>query len=108
MTKELVLARSLRLMFSSGVAVGIGLLAHSVQAQETKTDDLPKLQRVEITGSSIKRITKEGALPVQTLTKEDIAKTGANNVADLIQALPAMQGFVPQASSVNGGGAGVE
>ncbi|HWW03679.1 TonB-dependent receptor plug domain-containing protein, partial [Collimonas sp.] len=101
--------RSLRLMFSGGVAVGLGLLAHSVQAQETKTDDSPQqMQRVEITGSSIKRITKEGALPVQTLTKEDIAKTGAQSVADLVQALPAMQGFVPSSNSVNGSGAGVE
>ena len=109
MMKERRLQRSLRLMFSGGVAVGFGLLAQSVHAQETKTDDAPQqMQRVEITGSSIKRITKEGALPVQTLTQEDIAKSGANSVADLIQALPAMQGFIPQSSSVNGNGGGVE
>ncbi|MEO6921119.1 MAG: TonB-dependent receptor [Collimonas sp.] len=109
MIKERTLPRTLRLMFSGGVVVGLGLMAHSVQAQETKTDDSSQqMQRVEITGSSIKRITKEGALPVQTLTQEDIAKTGANSVADLIQALPAMQGFIPASSSVNGGGAGVE
>jgi iron complex outermembrane recepter protein len=109
MMKERGLPRSLRLMFSGGVAVGLGLLAHSVQAQETKTDDSPQqIQRVEITGSSIKRINKEGALPVQTLTQDDIAKTGATSVADLIQALPSMQGFVPQSSSVNGTGAGLE
>ncbi|MGS0743455.1 TonB-dependent receptor [Glaciimonas sp. GG7] len=109
MIKERGLSRSLRLMFSGGVAVGLGLLAHSVQAQETKQDDAPQqVQRVEITGSSIKRIAKEGALPVQTLTKEDIAKTGASSVADLIQALPAMQGFIGSSNSVNGGGGGVE
>ncbi|WP_211470751.1 TonB-dependent receptor domain-containing protein [Collimonas humicola] len=110
MIKERKLPHALRLMFSGSVAVvGLGLLAHSVQAQETKTDDSPQqMQRVEITGSSIKRITKEGALPVQTLTQDDIAKSGANSVADLIQALPAMQGFIPASSSVNGGGAGVE
>jgi iron complex outermembrane recepter protein len=33
-------------------------------------------QRVEITGSAIKRIAAEGALPVITLTKEDIEKSG--------------------------------
>ncbi|AMP00733.1 tonB dependent receptor family protein [Collimonas arenae] len=109
MIKERVLHRSLRLMFSSSVAVGLGLLAQSVHAQETAAEDAPQqVQRVEITGSSIKRITKEGALPVQTLTQEDIAKTGATSVSDLIQALPAMQGFIPASSSVNGGGAGVE
>ena len=30
------------------------------------------LERVEITGSSIKRIDVEGALPVQTITREEI------------------------------------
>jgi iron complex outermembrane recepter protein len=109
MIKERKLPRTLRLMFSGGVAVGLGLLAHSVQAQETKADDSSQqMQRVEITGSSIKRITKEGALPVQTLTQDDIAKSGATSVADLIQALPSMQGFVPQSSSVNGQGGGLE
>lgn len=109
MIKERKLPHALRLMFSGGVAVGLGLLAHSVQAQETKADDSSQqIQRVEITGSSIKRITKEGALPVQTLTQDDIAKTGATSVSDLIQALPSMQGFVPQSSSVNGSGGGLE
>lgn len=108
MMMERRLPRSLRVMLTGGAAVGLSLLAHAVQGQEIKADDATKLQRIEITGSSIKRITKEGALPVQTLTKEDIAKTGANNVADLVQALPAMQGFVPQSSSVNGNGGGVE
>ncbi|WP_252867082.1 TonB-dependent receptor [Janthinobacterium lividum] len=51
------------------------------------------IQKVEITGSSIKRIAVEGALPVQRLSQEAIAKSGATSVADLIQALPAMQGF---------------
>lgn len=51
------------------------------------------MQKVEITGSSIKRIAVEGALPVQRLSQEAIAKTGATSVAELIQALPAMQGF---------------
>jgi iron complex outermembrane receptor protein len=62
---------------------------------------------VEITGSSIKRIQKEGSLPVQVLTAAEIKQTGATSATDLIQMLPSMQGFVPSSSSVNGGGAGV-
>jgi iron complex outermembrane receptor protein len=64
------------------------------------------MQTVQITGSSIKRIAKEGALPVQVLTAADIKKSGATSATDLIQMLPTMQGFVPASSSVNGGGAG--
>ena len=82
-----------------------GLTAASAWAQ---ADNNPsKLERVEVTGSSIKRISGEGALPVTVLTQSDIKKSGATSVTDLIQNLPAMQGFVPASSSVNGGGAGV-
>ena len=52
-----------------------------------------QVQKVEVTGSSIKRIMVEGASPVQTLSQEAIQRSGANSVAELMQALPAMQGF---------------
>src|SRR5471030_2801598 len=106
--KETVLSRSLRLMFSGSMAVGFGLMSHSAIAQQAPASDDANVpvQRVEITGSSIKRINKEGALPVQVLTQEDIKKTGATSVTDLLQNLPAMQGFVPAASSINTGGGG--
>lgn len=64
------------------------------------------VERVEITGSSIKRIAAEGALPVITLSKSDIQRSGATSVRELIQALPAMQGFTSASDSVNGGGGG--
>ncbi|AMC36779.1 TonB-dependent receptor plug domain-containing protein [Janthinobacterium sp. B9-8] len=65
-----------------------------------------KVQRVEVTGSSIKRIVKEGALPVQQITKEEIARSGATNVAELLQNIPAMQGFqvAATAAGTNSGG----
>jgi iron complex outermembrane receptor protein len=47
-------------------------------------------QRVEITGSSIKRIDAETALPVQILTKEDIARSGVSNAEQLLQSLAAV------------------
>lgn len=63
-------------------------------------------QRVEITGSSIKRIASESALPVVTLTKSDIERSGATSVRELVQQLPSMQGFTAASDSVNGGGGG--
>lgn len=82
---EKMLSRSVRLMFASTVVLSAG----AALAQEAAP------QRVEITGSSIKRIAKEGALPVQTLSRKDIEQSGATNVADLVAALPAMQGLLP-------------
>jgi iron complex outermembrane receptor protein len=62
--------------------------------------------RVEVTGSSIKRVDAEGALPVQVLKREDIERSGAKSVTELIQALPVFQNFTTAGDSVGGGGGG--
>jgi iron complex outermembrane receptor protein len=43
------------------------------------------MARVEITGSSIKRIAKEGALPVQVITYDQMEKKGITNAEQLLQ-----------------------
>src|SRR6266581_6275998 len=51
------------------------------------------IERVEITGSSIKRIDAETALPVQIVTRQEIEATGAANVEQFLQGLGvALQG----------------
>lgn len=99
---EKILSRSVRLMFIGGVAMGAGMLAQPAFAQDATP------QRIEITGSSIKRIAVEGALPIQTLSKAQIEQSGANTAADLIASLPSMQGFVTSSTSINGGGGGTQ
>jgi iron complex outermembrane receptor protein len=69
--------------------------------------DAQKVERVEITGSSIKRIAGEGANPVIVINRAEIERSGATNAGDLIQALPSMQGFTVSSDSVNGGGGGI-
>lgn len=102
--KEKVLSHSLRLMFASGLGLGLSIMAGSSQAQDTSVP----MQRVEVTGSSIKRINQETALPVQTLSRADIEKSGATNVESLIAALPSMQGFSTANQTINGGGGGLQ
>jgi len=75
-------------------------LSPAVQAQDSP-------QRVEITGSSIKRVAAEGALPVQTFGQADIQRSGATSVTDFMQKLPVMSGFTSIADSVGGTGGGV-
>jgi len=106
MLTETNLARALRQLCSGGLAVSAGLLAGAAWAQETTAD--ASLQRVIVTGSSIKRIAAEGALPVQVVTRAQIEQSGVNSVADLIAALPSMQGFTTASASVNGGGGGLQ
>lgn len=79
----------------------LALATHGAQAQETQ-----KLERIEITGSSIKRVDAETALPVTVIKRSDIERSGFTTASDLIQSLPSMQGFVTASKSVNGGGGG--
>jgi iron complex outermembrane receptor protein len=72
-------------------------------AQEAEED---AVERISVTGSSIKRTDMEGALPVTTLSQEDIVRTGVTSIPDLIQQLPSMQGFTAPSQSVGGGGGG--
>jgi iron complex outermembrane receptor protein len=95
MLKETIISRSVRVMFASGVAVGLGLSAQAALAQDASAP----IARVEVTGSSIKRADVEGSLPVQTVTAADIARTGATNTAELLTTLSAnsMAGATNQA-----------
>ena len=65
------------------------------------------MQRVQITGSSIRRLAMETSLPVQTYNQKDIQRSGVTSVTDFIQQLPVMQGFTVAADSVGGGGGGI-
>lgn len=77
-----------RLSTSLMLAISAGAFVPATFAQNSET-----LQRVEITGSSIKRIASEGALPVQIISAKEILRSGATTVAEVIQKLPSMQGF---------------
>jgi iron complex outermembrane recepter protein len=58
-----------------------GLVCTSALAQDA--------QRVEITGSRIKRVASEGALPVQTIRAAELEKSGITNVEQLVSILSA-------------------
>jgi iron complex outermembrane recepter protein len=66
------------------VAVALAFAGTGVFAQDT--------QRVEITGSSIKRVVTEGATPVQTVTRAQIDRLAVTNIGELLLSLPSMAG----------------
>ena len=68
------------LSIAVGTAFGFVLAASPALAQQP-------IERVEITGSALKRIDAETALPVQIITREEIDKTGAANVEQFLQAV---------------------
>ncbi|MEO7808366.1 MAG: TonB-dependent receptor [Ramlibacter sp.] len=65
-------------------------------AQETLAQSASTLQRVEVTGSNIRRTDTETASPVQVITKEEIDQSGKGTVAEYLQTLTSDgQGSVP-------------
>jgi iron complex outermembrane receptor protein len=98
-----VLAKSVRLALISGAAAAAFAAPVAFAAE-----DGAKVERIQVTGSAIKRTDMEGSLPVTVLTAEDIARTGVDSVAELMQQLPAMQGFTTTSDSVGGGGGGIQ
>jgi iron complex outermembrane recepter protein len=68
------------------VALCAGGAALSVVAQTQQ------LERVEITGSNIKRVNAETVAPVEVITREQIARTGQATIADVLRNLPANSG----------------
>jgi iron complex outermembrane receptor protein len=60
------------------------------------------LDRVEITGSSIRRIDAESALPVQVIKRETIERSGYTSTVDLFRNLPAVMGSTVESATVGG------
>ncbi|HUR90258.1 MAG TPA: TonB-dependent receptor plug domain-containing protein, partial [Ramlibacter sp.] len=71
-------------------------------ASQTTFAQQTSLERVEITGSSIRRVDAETALPVQIISREEIQRSGATSVVDLMQRLPSIQGSTGESASVGG------
>ena len=87
-----------RTKISTGVLVALGgvLLAPvGVQAQET--------QRIEITGSSIKRVDAETALPVQVINRQEIERSGAVSTQELLSNIAALSSQGGTSTSVGVG-----
>ena len=61
-----------------------------------------QLDRVEVTGSSVKRIDAESSLPVQILRKADIERSGVTSTVDLLNKLSSIQGATGESASTGG------
>jgi iron complex outermembrane recepter protein len=48
----------------------------------------PKVEKIEVTGSNIKRIDAETNVPIQVITADEIRRSGKTTVTDLLRELP--------------------
>jgi iron complex outermembrane receptor protein len=89
-------------------ALGAAMLASAAAyAQTAPTANGPAANpdiRIEVTGSNIKRVENEGALPVTTITRRDIEQSGATTPMELLQRVSANNslGAVSISNSVGG------
>lgn len=78
MMVETVLSRTVRLLYASGLVLG------SMHAAYAQTSAPENIQRVEVTGSSIRRTNIETALPVTVVSRADIERSGVQSTEELL------------------------
>jgi iron complex outermembrane recepter protein len=59
----------------------------SATSAATAQEEARTLDTVQVTGTRIKRAAVEGKLPVQTLSREDIERTGLTSIGEIVQEL---------------------
>ncbi len=86
--------------FGAGVAIGLALPAWAQQAQ--------KVEKIEVTGSNIKRIEGETALPVTVITREQLEQQGIVTAMEAIERLSSNSsvGGINLSGSIGGTGVG--
>jgi iron complex outermembrane recepter protein len=100
-----ILAKAVRFVLIGGAATA-ALTTSSVFAADSQA----KVERIEVTGSRIKRTDMETATPITVLSADDMAKQGFTNIQDALQSLTSstsamttqsVHGFTPAASSIS-------
>ncbi|MFS1422328.1 TonB-dependent receptor domain-containing protein [Shewanella sp. 10N.286.48.B5] len=93
-----LLAKSVRLAMISGAAAAAFSSPVAFAAEEGE-----KVERIEVTGSRIKRTDMEGVNPVTVIDAAAIEKMSVNNVGDLLQNLTSSAGAATNTQTNNGG-----
>ena len=71
-------------------------------SDSSEDEDVTVLEKVVVTGSKIKRVQVEGALPLLVITKEDIDNAGFRNVTEALQTIPSVNQYTQNESITNG------
>ena len=104
MIREIAMApRCLHILGCLIMALCLSLpVSQSAFAQEGQ----PVIEEIVVTGSRIPRADLDGVAPVATYSSEDIARSGATSIGQLLREIPSVAGGA-QTTQVNNGGGGV-
>jgi len=97
-------ARAVRGVFLAIAGTTIALASLPLAAQTLPATSATELPRVEVTGSAIRRVQSETALPVQTISRAEIEKTGVTTAAELMGRVSANSNGLTDGASINVGG----
>ncbi|HYC35898.1 MAG TPA: TonB-dependent receptor [Usitatibacter sp.] len=75
------------LLQALGAGVAVTLAATAAHAQTAQ-----RVEKIEVTGSNIKRVDQETVAPVEIITREQIERTGQPTVAEVLRNIPANSG----------------
>lgn len=78
------LTKAVRLAIAFGAVSAFAGSAVAQQAQQNE-EESAKVERIEVTGSRIKRTDLEGALPITVIDREQIDLSGQMSVSDLLR-----------------------
>jgi len=87
------------MMFGAGAAAAISAPTFAAE------DGVEEVEKIEVTGSRIKRTDLEAASPVSVFSAEDIANSGVTSLEGFIKQIPAING-AQMGSNVNNASAG--
>lgn len=103
---KLTLSQRARLHRHMAVVAG-GLVATTTPAwAQNAADDAVSLDKVEVTGSRIRRVDIETASPVFTIDRSTIEASGVATLGQLLQEMPSIAGAATNTQVNNGGGTG--
>ncbi|GAA0816714.1 TonB-dependent receptor [Colwellia asteriadis] len=92
-------AKAIRLAMMVGAGAAATISVPTFAAEEVAEE---KVERIQITGSKIKRIGELSPTPVTVISGDAFVKAGITNVADLLSELPAAAvGISPETSNNN-------
>ncbi|MDW8478631.1 MAG: hypothetical protein RML12_00490 [Xanthomonadales bacterium] len=72
-------------LLALAIAGALAGLADRAAAQPA--EDQAELERIQVTGTRIKKAEIEGQAPVAVITREELEKTGITSVGDILQRL---------------------
>ena len=104
--KPTVLSLSLSAMFAAGAVAPLLALPSLALAQAGVPETQP-MQRVEITGSSIKRLQAETATPLSIIKAEDFVRQGVTTAQEALARIPSNQTSLSSGNVVGGNTSGL-